>query len=142
MVFPSPIRPSLYPVAGAMDSHLYGHQQTPPGMMMPSPGMYANMGIPEQPVDMMSSPNYFDAFGMPHDDSLDAKRRRIARVCYDISLRNDAEPEVTDNPQACDMCRKKKIKCDGKMPSCTHCINYKTECIFTQVEKKRTPPKG
>ena len=40
------------------------------------------------------------------------------------------------------MCRKKKIKCDGKMPSCSHCENYKTECVFTQVEKKRTPPKG
>ena len=40
------------------------------------------------------------------------------------------------------MCRKKKIKCDGKMPKCSHCINYKTECIFTQVEKKRNPPRG
>lgn len=40
------------------------------------------------------------------------------------------------------MCRKKKIKCDGKMPKCSHCINYKSECIFTQVEKKRNPPKG
>ncbi|KAF2260896.1 hypothetical protein CC78DRAFT_555348 [Lojkania enalia] len=56
-----------------------------------------------------------------HDQS-DPKRRRIAR--------------------ACDMCRKKKIKCDGKMPACTHCQNYKTECIFTHVEKKRQPPKG
>ncbi|KAF2020461.1 hypothetical protein BU24DRAFT_403570 [Aaosphaeria arxii CBS 175.79] len=56
------------------------------------------------------------------NDQGDPKRRRIAR--------------------ACDMCRKKKIKCDGKMPSCTHCQNYKTECIFTQVEKKRQPPKG
>lgn len=52
----------------------------------------------------------------------DPKRRRIAR--------------------ACDMCRKKKIKCDGKMPKCSHCLNYKTECVFTQVEKKRQPPKG
>ncbi|KAL2059144.1 hypothetical protein ABVK25_000436 [Lepraria finkii] len=57
-----------------------------------------------------------------HDENGDAKRRRIAR--------------------ACDMCRKKKIKCDGKMPACSHCINYKTECIFTQVEKKRNPPKS
>lgn len=40
------------------------------------------------------------------------------------------------------MCRKKKIKCDGKLPLCSHCENYKTECVFTQVEKKRTPPKG
>jgi hypothetical protein len=49
---------------------------------------------------------------------------------------------AADSVQACDMCRKKKIKCDGKMPSCSHCQNYKTECIFTQVEKKRNPPKG
>ncbi|KIV85314.1 hypothetical protein PV11_01019 [Exophiala sideris] len=64
-------------------------------------------------------------FGDLNDGSIDEndpKRRRIAR--------------------ACDMCRKKKIKCDGKMPKCGHCINYKTECIFTQVEKKRNPPKG
>lgn len=40
------------------------------------------------------------------------------------------------------MCRKKKIKCDGKLPACTQCINYKTDCVFTQVEKKRSPPKG
>ncbi|KAI9737576.1 MAG: hypothetical protein M1834_009731 [Cirrosporium novae-zelandiae] len=57
-----------------------------------------------------------------NEDGNDAKRRRIAR--------------------ACDMCRKKKIKCDGKMPKCSHCINYKTDCVFTQVEKKRNPPKG
>ncbi|KAL7823283.1 N-terminal binuclear Zn cluster-containing protein [Trichoderma gracile] len=56
------------------------------------------------------------------DDSNDAKRRRIAR--------------------ACDQCRRKKIKCDGKLPACTHCTNYKTECIFTQIEKKRATPKG
>lgn len=55
-------------------------------------------------------------------DSEEAKRRRIAK--------------------ACDVCRKKKIKCDGKQPKCTHCINYNTECIFTHVEKKRNPPKG
>ena len=59
-----------------------------------------------------------------HDgpEGRDAKRRRIAR--------------------ACDACRRKKIKCDGKAPKCGHCDNYKTECIFTQVEKKRAPPKG
>lgn len=60
--------------------------------------------------------------GLELEDREDAKRRRIAR--------------------ACDMCRKKKIKCDGKMPACSHCINYKTECNFTHVEKKRAPPKG
>ncbi|KAF3393410.1 hypothetical protein DPV78_009517 [Talaromyces pinophilus] len=86
----------------------------------------------EMPPQMY--PNYGMAGGSPFNASQpgqaaqdeerdgDPKRRRIAR--------------------ACDMCRKKKIKCDGKMPKCSHCINYKTECIFTQVEKKRNPPKG
>ncbi|KAK3640143.1 hypothetical protein LTR56_005555 [Elasticomyces elasticus] len=72
-----------------------------------------------------------DAPSPVHEDSAEggegreAKRRRIAR--------------------ACDMCRKKKIKCDGALgpnPKCGHCVNYKTECIFTTVEKKRAPPKG
>ncbi|RVD80599.1 uncharacterized protein DFL_008493 [Arthrobotrys flagrans] len=66
----------------------------------------------------------FQPPGIPGDDgdAGDPKRRRIAR--------------------ACDQCRKKKIKCDGKTPACTHCQNYHTECVFTLVEKKRQPPKG
>jgi hypothetical protein len=67
---------------------------------------------------------------------------------YDPSLRILAEPSrvltmsLLFAVQACDMCRKKKIKCDGRLPACSHCINYKTDCVFTQVEKKRSPPKG
>lgn len=68
-----------------------------------------------------------DGGGSPADDggdgsTRDAKRRRIAR--------------------ACDTCRKKKIKCDGKTPRCSHCDNSKSECVTTVVEKKRAPPKG
>jgi len=76
-----------------------------------------------------------DYNGYPYDDSgfddggdidgNDPKRRRIAR--------------------ACDSCRKKKIRCDfipGKTIRCSHCETGKTECIFTQVEKKRQAPKG
>ncbi|KAK7421753.1 hypothetical protein QQX98_001967 [Neonectria punicea] len=77
-------------------------------------------GLPHLTPDLAA--HMFHDSAMLLDDSVEAKRRRIAR--------------------ACDMCRKKKIKCDGKLPACSHCTNYKTECIFTQVEKKRTPPKG
>ncbi|KXJ92683.1 fungal-specific transcription factor domain-containing protein [Microdochium bolleyi] len=82
-------------------------------------GGYGHDGMPLMPPDIAAQLGFDPSL---FDDVNDPKRRRIAR--------------------ACDMCRKKKIKCDGKMPSCTHCINYKTECVFTQVEKKRTPPKG
>ncbi|KAK1243734.1 hypothetical protein MKX08_001872 [Trichoderma sp. CBMAI-0020] len=83
-------------------------------------GSYLAEGLPQLTPDMAAQ--LFPDSSMLLDDSLDAKRRRIAR--------------------ACDQCRRKKIKCDGKLPSCTHCTNYKTECVFTQIEKKRTPPKG
>ncbi|CAK7216291.1 hypothetical protein SCUCBS95973_002763 [Sporothrix curviconia] len=74
------------------------------------------------PADMVAAHMFGSDPNAYMDEANEAKRRRIAR--------------------ACDMCRKKKIKCDGKMPSCTHCVNYKTKCVFTQVEKKRSPPKG
>ncbi|CZT50259.1 related to transcriptional activator Mut3p [Rhynchosporium secalis] len=95
----------------------------PPPMMNPPPQMYTGYHDALPPNMNMGdmSQQYMGDAGLM-DESLEAKRRRIAR--------------------ACDMCRKKKIKCDGKLPACTHCINYKTECVFTQVEKKRNPPKG
>ncbi|KAI1366584.1 N-terminal binuclear Zn cluster-containing protein [Xylaria arbuscula] len=94
----------------------------PPLLNQPPPifGAYGHDGLPVLPPELAAQMG-FDPSALL-DDVNEAKRRRIAR--------------------ACDMCRKKKIKCDGKMPACTHCINYKTDCVFTQVEKKRSPPKG
>ncbi|KAI1117235.1 N-terminal binuclear Zn cluster-containing protein [Nemania sp. NC0429] len=95
----------------------------PPPLMNPPPsifGAYGHDGLPVLPPELAAQMG-FDPSALL-DDMNEAKRRRIAR--------------------ACDMCRKKKIKCDGKLPLCSHCINYKTECVFTQVEKKRSPPKG
>lgn len=98
----------------------------PPAVNQP-PMIFGSYSADGSPVPASLSAPIFtdDGASMGMDDGADqgdAKRRRIAR--------------------ACDMCRKKKIKCDGKMPACSHCLNYKTECIFTQVEKKRQPPKG
>ncbi|KAJ5326912.1 Transcription factor [Penicillium brevicompactum] len=64
-----------------------------------------------------------------HNDSPDAstdpkslpmqKRRRVGR--------------------ACDECRRKKIKCDGKQP-CTHCTVYSYECSYDQPSNRRRNP--
>ncbi|KAH8719157.1 fungal-specific transcription factor domain-containing protein [Phaeosphaeriaceae sp. PMI808] len=103
-----------------MNPNQNGFYATGPPLMNPPPRLFGSGQF--DPSQMPPGPMFtHDDYDDPHDQS-DPKRRRIAR--------------------ACDMCRKKKIKCDGKMPSCTHCQNYKTECIFTQVEKKRQPPKG
>ncbi|KAJ5132297.1 transcriptional regulator family: Fungal Specific TF [Penicillium atrosanguineum] len=91
-------------------------------MMNQQSQLYGNYSQDGQMAGMSGGSMYDDSALGAGDETNDAKRRRIAR--------------------ACDMCRKKKIKCDGKMPKCSHCINYKTDCVFTQVEKKRNPPKG
>ena len=40
--------------------------------------------------------------------------------------------------RACDTCRKRKVKCDGKHP-CIHCTVYSYECTYNQV-KPLVPP--
>ncbi|KAI8071025.1 hypothetical protein BC940DRAFT_235023 [Gongronella butleri] len=44
--------------------------------------------------------------------------------------------------QACDMCRKKKIKCDGGKPSCANCVKLGRECSYIPSNKKRGPRQG
>lgn len=41
--------------------------------------------------------------------------------------------------RACDECRRKKIKCDGKQP-CTHCTVYSYECSYDQPSNRRRNP--
>lgn len=44
--------------------------------------------------------------------------------------------------RACDLCRKKKIKCDGASPICSNCQTFSLECTYKDTTKKRGPPKG
>ncbi|KAM7182736.1 hypothetical protein V8F33_014060 [Rhypophila sp. PSN 637] len=39
--------------------------------------------------------------------------------------------------KACDLCHIKKIKCDAKKPTCTHCSVYGAQCAYTPHIKKR-----
>ncbi|AFR93350.1 nuclear protein [Cryptococcus neoformans C23] len=58
---------------------------------------------------------------------IDGKRRKVQR--------------------ACDVCRRKKIKCEGPMNSlsdakCAHCEEYDMDCTYVEAAKRRGPPKG
>ncbi|CDS06862.1 hypothetical protein LRAMOSA09387 [Lichtheimia ramosa] len=44
--------------------------------------------------------------------------------------------------RACDLCRRKKIKCDGGTPICGNCQAFNLECSYKDMTKKRGPPKG
>ncbi|KAF1801689.1 fungal-specific transcription factor domain-containing protein [Mucor lusitanicus] len=43
---------------------------------------------------------------------------------------------------ACNVCRRKKIKCDGVKPTCGKCERFHQECTYTDVVKKRGPRQG
>ncbi|KAF9210068.1 heme binding [Haplosporangium sp. Z 27] len=44
--------------------------------------------------------------------------------------------------QACDPCRKKKVKCDGIKPRCANCAKINANCTYLPSMKKRGPRQG
>ncbi|RMJ16639.1 hypothetical protein CDV36_003681 [Fusarium kuroshium] len=38
--------------------------------------------------------------------------------------------------KACDVCYRKRIKCDGQKPACSHCVLYQSECTFEASSRK------
>ncbi|KAI8642680.1 fungal-specific transcription factor domain-containing protein [Parasitella parasitica] len=60
--------------------------------------------------------------GSPEEQQASAKRKRLSL--------------------ACNVCRRKKIKCDGAKPTCGKCERFKQECTYTDVVRKRGPRQG
>ena len=51
-----------------------------------------------------------------------------------MRVSNGSETRIT---QACDRCRKKKIKCDGNRPCCLQCNNAGLECRTSDILSRR-----
>lgn len=37
------------------------------------------------------------------------------------------------------MCRRKKIRCSGEKPACTHCVRSRIPCVYKQTARKTAP---
>ncbi|KAI5923140.1 fungal-specific transcription factor domain-containing protein [Camillea tinctor] len=48
--------------------------------------------------------------------------------------------ETSSKRKACDLCCKKKIRCDGLKPSCSNCRLYKVPCGTTATRRKASAP--
>jgi hypothetical protein len=46
------------------------------------------------------------------------------------------------NPQSCQFCRKRKIKCDKLEGGCSQCARAQTECIYPASQRKGRPRKA
>lgn len=45
--------------------------------------------------------------------------------------------------RACDLCRRRKIRCEGQTATraCNMCVSHNQECTFLEEAQKRGPPK-
>lgn len=58
----------------------------------------------------------------------------------DIDDNNDASGRKRHT--ACELCRRRKLKCSGQKPRCDSCIRLDKECKYTTIHKKSGPPRG
>ncbi|KAI8072841.1 fungal-specific transcription factor domain-containing protein [Gongronella butleri] len=104
------------------------YQQQPPGppsvysMGQAPPPMYSNTHLP--PI-----PNFQQPRPPTQQQQLDSLKRKR-----------------TKRDRACDLCRRKKIRCDfdNRLPdkNCSSCRGYGKTCTFNEAAKKRGPPRG
>ncbi|KAF5593143.1 transcriptional activator Mut3p [Fusarium subglutinans] len=45
-------------------------------------------------------------------------------------------PPAQMTRKACDVCYRKRIRCDGQKPRCSHCVLYKSDCTFQATSRK------
>jgi hypothetical protein len=65
----------------------------------------------------------------------------------DTDQSDHSDPKRRKVQRACDLCRRKKIRCDGAHSSrrnqkCSNCVESKTECKYVEAAKRRGPPLG
>ncbi|KAI7883515.1 hypothetical protein K492DRAFT_143805 [Lichtheimia hyalospora FSU 10163] len=61
---------------------------------------------------------------------------------HDHSTDDGSEPKRKRLAQACDSCRRKKVKCDGSRPVCGTCNKMGRTCTYNPVVQKRGPRQG
>ncbi|BEJ14458.1 hypothetical protein CspHIS471_0402250 [Cutaneotrichosporon sp. HIS471] len=71
----------------------------------------------------------------------------LGRTPTSSELAAEAEAKRRKVQRACDVCRRKKIRCEGPMNShsaskCANCQEYGLECTYVEAAKRRGPPKG
>ncbi|KNC98295.1 uncharacterized protein SPPG_06691 [Spizellomyces punctatus DAOM BR117] len=60
----------------------------------------------------------------------------------DDSSKGSSHNKRKRTTKACDICNKRKVKCDGKQPACTQCLNGALTCSYAREAKKRGPKQG
>ncbi|KAJ2397772.1 hypothetical protein GGI23_003421, partial [Coemansia sp. RSA 2559] len=102
-------------------------------------GQIANSAEPGMPGYSMAQPDIsaytMGSTAMPLTTAAMARHNSTAISGAPMSSAATA-PSIAPLPrieQACKMCRRRKVRCDGRRPSCTFCANKKFECVYEPV---------
>lgn len=104
------------------------------------------------PGEGLAAPS-FDAHDIHRSNSQPASKRATSSSDWGTQTSRDTlyahellrsfrarHPDSAEGQAACDYCRKRKIKCDRKKPSCGHCAQSGRICTSNDVLRKRGPP--
>ncbi|OAJ37769.1 hypothetical protein BDEG_21761 [Batrachochytrium dendrobatidis JEL423] len=90
----------------------------------------------------LGSPNSYSSNHDSHDGNPLSASTGSYQPSEPASRENRRHAKRQRVTQACDNCNRKKIKCDGVFPMCTHCSSIGKECTYVRVTKKRGPKAG
>jgi hypothetical protein len=68
---------------------------------------------------------------------LSAGNREHSHDPNEASIKGKALPMI-----ACNICRRRKLKCDGVFPSCGRCTRLKHDCTYDERRRKSGPRRG
>ncbi|KAJ2473774.1 hypothetical protein GGI02_000604 [Coemansia sp. RSA 2322] len=103
-----------------------------------SSGSASNRGMSEDSAAMDTAASYM------HDDDDDDEEdeEEDGDDGHDVDNEDEAEAARGSSKQArlmraCDTCRRKKVKCNGTKPSCSHCTRMKLACHYSPLVRKK-----
>ncbi|PLB49929.1 Zn(II)2Cys6 transcription factor [Aspergillus steynii IBT 23096] len=56
-----------------------------------------------------------------------------------ILQKNTGRPRGKYTTKACEECRRRRAKCDGKKPSCSRCLQWQISCAYSDADTSRKP---
>jgi hypothetical protein len=61
-----------------------------------------------------------------------------------VNFQLDEAPEIVTRPKrnACMVCRKRKLRCDGGQPSCGTCTRLNHDCNYIESRRRSGPKRG
>lgn len=76
------------------------------------------------------------------NQSLQARSTADSNAPTESAATGDSNHVPRPKRIACVVCRRRKLRCDGKRPSCGTCSRLGHECAYDEVRKKSGPKRG